>query len=354
MQALGKFTDFVFGGTSINNKINDISDEKLKQPLFTLISNELKKSGNEDNEARYKKMLEMLLPESISKSNETFDRLNTNINNNLLLSKIKQDNFFNAFKNVKWIIKSGSTTYNTVGAIQDLFNRATEEGKRTILNDYNGKYKKTLYLVCCNLIKNKELSDKLFSAIELSEKNSENIRANKLYLEALMNYIVVKCSEGDVEIGNNIFKFSKKNNIFFSNISDAIDVVIKHIKDGQKAMLTSDQSNIEKEMIKLFSLNDSNISLKDATADVNDKALEDTGMNYVDVLEKRDNIITTIEKAFDNMQAAPEQGVFGAMLNNKTYSQKADVMKALKEVSKKIFSSQNTNADLIKKFINER
>ena len=100
MQALGKFTDFVFGGTSINNKINDISDEKLKQPLFTLISNELKKSGNEDNEARYKKMLEMLLPESISKSNETFDRLNTNINNNLLLSKIKQDNFFNAFKNV--------------------------------------------------------------------------------------------------------------------------------------------------------------------------------------------------------------------------------------------------------------
>ena len=64
MQALGKFTDFVFGGTSINKMVRKVSVEKLKQPLFTLISDELKKSGNEDNETKYKKMLEMLLPES--------------------------------------------------------------------------------------------------------------------------------------------------------------------------------------------------------------------------------------------------------------------------------------------------
>ena len=295
----------------------------------------------------------MLLPESISKSNETFNRLNTNIKNNLLSNKIKQDKFFNAFKNVKWHIKSAGRNYNTVGETQGLFNGANEDGKRTILDNYNKKYKKTLYLVCCNLIKNKELLDKLFSAIELSEKNSENMRMHKMYFEALMNYIVIKCLEGDVEIGNNIFKFSTKNSIFLSNINDAIDVVSRHIKDGQKAKLTSGQSKIEKEMIELFSLNDSNISLQDATADINDKALEDTGMNYVDVLEKRDNIITTIDKAFDNMQGAPEQGL-GVVVNNKTYSQKADVMKALKEVSEKIFSSQNTSADLVKKFINER
>ena len=301
MQALGKFTDFLLGGTSINEKVDEISDDKLRQPLFTLISDELKKSGNEDNETRYKKMLEMLLPESISKSNDTFNRLNTNINNNLLSSKIKQDKFFNAFKNVKWHIKSNNVNYNTVReAQQNLFNGADEDDKRTILEEYNRKYKKTLYLVCCNLIKNKELLDKLFSAIELSEKNSENMRMHKMYFEALMNYIVIKCSEGDVEIGNNIFKFSTKNSIFLSNINDAIDVVNRHIKYGQKAKLTNSQSKIEKEMIELFSLNDSNISLQDATADINDKALEDTEMSYVDVLEKRDNIITTIEKIHNN------------------------------------------------------
>ena len=346
MQALRKFSDAVFGGTKISKKILRCKIEQLNKPFSDLISEELKKSGNSDNEGKYKALLSKLLPESILSPIQKFSSLNTVIKN-LATNDVKRKKIFNEIteaNNNAFVLTEGNNTYNIPRGYELA---KTLKERETVLTSADAQYRKSLYFVCCNLIKHKDIFKELSSVVEVVEQSTESPARQKMYLEALMNYIVFQCLKDDVEIGNNFFKFKDKD--IQNDILYTLEVVKKIFT---KKTLMKHDTEIKNKILKFTAFSDKDISSKDIIDDIdddiNEDVLKDADIDISVAIELKNDIISNITDAFENTKDTAYN-----VHNDRIYNQKSDVIKQLKEVNKKIFASKDTSAELIKKFVNE-
>ena len=350
-----------FRSTRIQKQLERIKSEHINKPFLKLISEDLKKSGNEVNEEKYKRMLEMLLPASILKSNDRFTALTTNIKNNLPGNITDAKKVLQRFADASlpWQLNQDGSVYmrleqNTVRAI--CINDATLKNPNTF-KVFEDSYKKAIYLVCCNLIKDKEISESLFKVIEANEKDGNKSVTKKMYFEALMNYIIIQFFKHNVKVFSDKIKFDKDEDR--DGILKAIATVEKILKkqvssekDKKQYNLTDREREIQRELLDLVGLSDVERINDIEDFEVNEEVLENADIDVVKSIHMRHNIINDAEQAFNNMQDAPCQ-VYTRPGSHNTFKQKDNVINQLKEVSKKVFTSKDASAELIKKFIND-
>ena len=127
--------------------------------------------------------------------------------------------------------------------------------------------------------------------------------------------------------------------------------MVKKISRGDK-LTKNAEKNLYKELQKFTVLSERKSSIDiNESWDIDNDVVERAGYGLIDVEDKLNNL----SLAFDNMQASPDGTSHpNPIPDNKTFSKKNDVVKKLREVSKKILSSGSASDELVKKFLEEK
>ena len=360
MQLFRQSQDLIGMKKHIKERISAIDFQKsdMDGTFNKLMKNNLKKMGKEHEEGKYMAMLNILLPESITKSNLSFKDLNTNVFENSLNDYDKGCRIFDIFSNIGLttrakrniagfnVVRGDSYSFqNLQKYFEEHYRTASDADKVSFLQLYDESYKKAVYEVCRDLIRDEEIYDKIYDAI--NDYDIKSTAKSKIYFEALFNYILSQFVQQNIEIGN--YKIydsgTAKQNILF-----AIDVV-KKISRGDK-LTKNAEKNLYKELQKFTVLSERKSSIDiNESWDIDNDVVERAGYGLIDVEDKLNNL----SLAFDNMQASPDGTSHpNPIPDNKTFSKKNDVVKKLREVSKKILSSGSASDELVKKFLEEK
>ena len=196
---------------------DELSDMKYDKPLSKLILEELNGSDDKDNQIQYNKILEMLLPSSML-TGESFRNTKTNItdiaSSGNVLKKKKLSDIANDFTSR---LQSQIPSYSSRGrSMKEVIEKydPTNNVDKGDLNFIDKLYKIQVYFVCNGLLRNKRISNHLYKVIQSMEDATKDIAQDydmkKMYFEALMNYIVVKCVDDGVESDTKTLSFDPK------------------------------------------------------------------------------------------------------------------------------------------------